>query len=383
MKLTLCLTNAHSPRCNVNVARRDRHRTIAHVSRLHICLALFLLIGLGGCGNLATGLPVSSGGSPILPTDPAYNKEIQINYLGAGGVLFKRGDDVILTAPFFSNPSIPRVAFGHIEARPEQIDHFLKPVSAYLAPVDAVLVGHAHYDHLMDIPYIKKNYLPSARIYGSDAAKNTLLAELDAKDLTSVQDKPIGESTKAGHWWYVSKNRIRFMALKSEHAPVFLHLKFFEGNYEQPLKEIPRRATGWVEGQTLGYLIDFLNADGKVDFRIHYQDSASTHPLGFPPPLDQLPDPRPVDLAIICMPGFDQVPDFPEEIVKRLQPHYVVVIHWENFFRLLPDDRKDLRTLPTVNAEGFIARLDAALKSTNPASSYTLPARGAWLRFVP
>jgi hypothetical protein len=66
-----------------------------------------------------------------------------------------------------------------------------------------------------------------------------------------------------------------------------------------------------------------------------------------------------------------------------LQPHYVVVIHWENFFRLLPDDRKDLRTLPTVNAEGFIARLDAALKSTNPASSYTLPARGAWLRFVP
>ena len=181
----------------------------------------------------------------------------------------------------------------------------------------------------------------------------------------------------------VSKNRIRFMALKSEHAPVFLHLKFFEGNYEQPLKEIPRRATGWVEGQTLGYLIDFLNADGKVDFRIHYQDAASTHPLGFPPPLDQLPDPRPVDLAIICMPGFDQVPDFPEEIVKRLQPHYVVVIHWENFFRLLPDDRKDLRTLPTVNAEGFIARLDAALKSTNPASSYTLPARGAWLRFVP
>ncbi len=353
--------------------------------RWYALLACFsiALVSLPGCGNLATGLPVSSGGTPLAHDDLAYKTEVQVRYLGAGGVLIKRGDDAILTAPFFSNPSIPRVAFGHIEALPEQIDHFLKPVSEYLLPVEAVLVGHAHYDHLMDIPHIKTTYLPVAKIYGSDAATNTLLAALKSNEVQSVQEKPIGDSTKAGKWWYVSNNRIRFMALKSEHAPVVLHLKFFEGNYDQPLSELPRRASGWVEGQTLGYLIDFLNTDGKVDFRIHYQDAASTHPLGFPPPLDQLQDARSVDLAIICMPGFDQVEEFPEQIVNRLKPRYALVIHWENFFRRLPDDPKDLHTLPTLNAERFLERLDKVLKDNNPSSFYKLPAPGTWLRFAP
>ncbi len=68
-----------------------------------------------------------SKGTEMPPSDPAYATTVQIRYLGAGGVVIKRGDDVLLTAPFFSNPSVPRVAFLEIGVVPEQVNRFLKP----------------------------------------------------------------------------------------------------------------------------------------------------------------------------------------------------------------------------------------------------------------
>jgi len=80
------------------------------------------------------------------------------------------------------------------------------------------------------------------------------------------------------------------------------------------------------------------------------------------------------------MPGFDQVEDYPEAIVKWLNPRHVVIVHWENFFELLPDDRTGLRTVPTEDAEGFLARLQAVLPE---GADFKLPAPGAWMHFAP
>lgn len=349
-------------------------------------LLTFALIGLPGCGGSISGLPVENGGAPLPPGDPAYQTAVQVKYLGAGGVLIKRGDDSLLTAPFFSNPSMLRVAFGELRPLPEQIERFLGPTGGKdLAGATAVLVGHAHYDHLMDVPYIKQKYLPRAKIYGSETMKNTLAGDptLKAADVESVEKDAwsVNMPEQSVKWWPEKGSpRMRFMALKSEHAPVFAGLKFFEGNYRDPLPALPTSAWGWLEGQTLAYLIDFLGADGKVEFRIHYQDAASTPPLGFPPQFSALPDQRPVDLAIVCMPGFDQVKDYPEKVIKRLQPRSVIIIHWENFFALLPDDPRDLRVVPTVNAERFLASLKSALPE---GASFKLPAPGTWMRYAP
>jgi L-ascorbate metabolism protein UlaG (beta-lactamase superfamily) len=372
----------------LNSASRTGQRLLACGSRMRAFLAgfvCFVLICLPGCSGPSTGLPVYIGGAELPPGDPAYQTEVQIKYLGAGGVMIRRGADVLLTAPFFSNPSILRVAFGEIAARPDQIDHFLGSTGGSIADATAVLVGHAHYDHLMDVPYIKKIYLPQATIYGSETMRNTLAGDrtLSTDDVVSVEEKKedVGTAERPGKWWPAGP-RLRFMALRSEHAPIIAHLKFFEGNYTEPLKELPTRAFGWREGQTLAYLIDFMSADRKtVEFRIHYQDAASNEPLGFPPSSFADPaDDRPVDLAIVCMPGFDQVKDYPEAIVKRLKPRFVVIIHWENFFELLPDDPKDLRTVPTEDAQRFLARLQAVFPE---ADRVKLPAPGAWMRFAP
>jgi hypothetical protein len=232
----------------------------------------------------------------------------------------------------------------------------------------------------MDVPYIKSRYMPRAKVYGSTTMRNTLLAfkELKSDDIVSVQDGA-GTHEAPGKWWHDPSGRVRFMALVSEHAPIVFGLKFFEGAYDAPLTDPPRRAYQWREGQTLAYLIDFLAADGKtVEFRIHYQDAASTPNLGFPPPAQ--PDDRRVDVAIVCLPGFDQVRDYPTGIVGRLKPRFVVGTHWEDFFALLPNEPKDLHTVPTLDAHRFIEKLRTALPQD---AEFRLPVRGVWMRFPP
>lgn len=346
-------------------------------------LACGWLLGIAGCSGPSTGLPVYSGGTELPPSDPAFPTTVQVKYLGAGGVVLKRGTDVLLTAPFFSNPSIPRVAFGTIEALPEQIDRFLGGPANGLAGATAILVGHAHYDHLMDVPYVKTRYLPDVKVYGSMTMKNTLAGaptlQGKAADIISVEGD-VGTHQREGKWWYASP-RLRFMALESEHAPIFAGIKFFEGNYDTPLATLPTRAYGWREGKTLAYLIDFLSADGQsVEFRVHYQDAASTAPLGFPPMFARPADQRRVDLALVCMPGFDQVPHYPEALMTRLKPRAVVLIHWEDFFAPLPEASRDLRTVAGEDAPKFLARLQAVMPSD---ATFKLPAPGAWMAFSP
>ena len=169
------------------------------------------------------------------------------------------------------------------------------------------------------------------------------------------------------------------MAIQSEHAPHFFGIKLYAGKVSEKLDRLPKRAWGWKEGQTFAYLIDFLGEDGSIDFRIHYQDAASNPPWGFPPPLESR-DPKRVDVAIVCVPGFDRARSYPEGIIRRIQPRFVILGHWEDFFRPRTGDPEDLRVVPLTDPNVFIARMKKVLPSD---SHWTMPRPGAWLRLKP
>jgi hypothetical protein len=73
----------------------------------HSALGAFLF--LAGCAGSIANLLVYPGSPEIPCCEPDYYRHVQIKYLGAGGYLIRRGDDVLLTAPLFSNPSLFRV----------------------------------------------------------------------------------------------------------------------------------------------------------------------------------------------------------------------------------------------------------------------------------
>ena len=95
----------------------------------------------------------------------------------------------------------------------------------------------------------------------------------------SLNDRA-GDSESEGEWVTVSGGRIRFMALRSDHAPHFQGIELYEGFYRSRRTALPVFAWDWVGGETLAYLIDFLDENGDVEFRIHYADATSSPPDG-------------------------------------------------------------------------------------------------------
>jgi hypothetical protein len=340
-------------------------------------LALWSILCLSSCAPSLTQLPISKGVALSPSVDGEGRPPLQIKYLGSGGFLLQRRKDVILTAPFFSNPSLFRVLFWSIHADPGQINAFLPPV----AEVKAILVGHAHYDHLLDIPYIAQERAPSAIIYGNQTAIHILTAVLPSERLVALDGNGTTPSL-LGQWQPIPGTHVRIMAVKSAHAPHVCVLggciSVFQGDVAQPLDRLPRTAWGWKEGQTLAYLIDFLEDDGTVAFRVHYQDAASGAPSGFPPlPADEQ---KVVDVAILCVPGAPYVKEYPQGIVGYLKPRYVLLAHWEDFFRPRTGDPGDVHVLPVgTDPKDFMAQV----KNAWPLAEPLMPLPGSWVQFSP
>jgi len=295
---------------------------------------------------------------------------LELTYLGAGGFLMRWNGHAILTAPFYSNPGLLQVGLGlPIAPDTELIDRHLPAV----ADVEAILVGHAHYDHLMDAVYVAEAHAPRAVFYGNQTMAHILAARPPLRGRVVALDGEAGDWWQAGRWRYVAGRSIRIMALRSEHAPHFAGLTMFGGSVDADQEQLPRTAYGWKEGQTFAFVIDFLDADGSVRQRIHYQDAGSNPPAGLPPPtgatfID------PVDVAILCAASFGQVDDYPEAVVRQLHPHTVILGHWESFFQSF---ERPLQAVPLTDTKELALRLTAVMPE---GARWHTPRPGAKMR---
>jgi hypothetical protein len=258
---------------------------------------------------------------------PAGADAVQMTYLGVGGWIFQRGRDQVVAAPLFTNPSFLRTGLAGIRSDTVAVDRNLANFDVSAAA--AILVGHAHYDHLLDVPRVARRQAPRAVILGSRTVKNTLGTWSGVAERVVLVDALAGDKDHPGTWVDLSP-RLRVLPLRSHHAPHFDGYTLYKGTTDRPLAEEPRWATEWLDGPTYAFLVDFLDADGTVAFRIYYQDAVAAPPRGFAP--DALMAERPVDVAIFVPATFDQVDWHPEAFVANLRPRWVLLGHWENFF---------------------------------------------------
>ncbi len=335
------------------------------------------ILGLAGLvaavASCTTLVGTSSPQRGTIPCCTAARDALELQYLGTGGWLIRYGRDELLTAPFFSNPSAAGALVGSIKPDTTAIDAAL----AVLEPLDdvrAVLVGHAHYDHLLDVPRVLQR-TPSASVFGSNTMANILAGApgLDPTRVHSIEDSLSGTGDGA-RWVNVAGSNIRFLPLLSDHAPHFQGIEVYDGEVLEPLRELPNRASGWRGGTTLAYLIDFLDDDGSVAFRIHYVDAAASFP-GAMPPVFAPPDYHRIDVQILCAPSYAEVDDYPEGIIGAARPRVALVGHWEDFFA--PWTQTPDRSVRGSDLNGFTNRLRDALPR---GSEWTLPNPGDWVR---
>lgn len=299
---------------------------------------------------------------------------VTMTYLGVGGWLIDTGRSQLLTAPLFSNPGLVQTGLATIDADSVAIESALVALSTpSLARVSAILVGHAHYDHLMDVPYVARRHAPEALVLGNTTVKHTLAPfAADGLDTSRVVDvtASTADLEGGGRWISVAPD-LRVLPLRSDHAPHFQGVTLYAGTRDRPMPFKPRSAQEWLEGETLAWLIDVLGEGDEVRFRIYYQDAVAREPMGFMPrDLDA------VDVAILVPATYAEADWQPEALIENTRPKHVLLGHWENFFEPVTTRPEPV---PFTLLKDFRLRLRRALDGDD--GRWSLPRPGATFVF--
>jgi len=340
--------------------------------RLARAALLLMAIYSAGCATFSIKTdrcPAYPAPAPAPGTDRG---QVRIQYLGVGGYLVQRGDDVVLFGPVYSNPSLLEAMGDHqIRTNRALVDRLL-PREA--AKASAIVIGHSHYDHLMDTPYIANTYATAAKVYGSRTT-----ASLIAAAIPEARVMDVGPAAAAQRHIDIEQGagapaRMRLWPIRSEHSDQFrvkvpltgVNIPFhvWRGEVSEPLSALPATSSGWAEGEVYAYLLDFLDDQGQVEFRIYYQDVGTDAPVGFPWGGKEPPDGKRVDVSLICLGGdFEHLHDHPEGIIKATRPRFLLLGHWENFF--VPQDdicrTGKVAAIPLQDTHYFIRRATAAM----------------------
>jgi L-ascorbate metabolism protein UlaG (beta-lactamase superfamily) len=88
----------------------------------------------------------------------SQHPSVIFRWLGIAGMEFTFGNHTLLIDPFLSRPPLRNVFFGRVSPEPQRIEEIIKTA-------DQLLITHAHYDHLLDVPVIARK--TGARVFGS------------------------------------------------------------------------------------------------------------------------------------------------------------------------------------------------------------------------
>ncbi len=313
---------------------------------------------------------------------------IQIFYSGCGGFLFKDQESALLLDPYFSNLSpLLLLPFKKLKSDTTLIDSFFKRVLSNTRDetgvIKGILIGHSHYDHLADIPAIYNRNLQkgSTPIIGSETTHHILAAAgiEETRQILNPYNSQVSNSEKDSYdRFLIADGQIRITPILSEHAPHFAGVKILSSKkIDKEVKRFPRKVSQLPEGDNYNFLIDFLDENGEIKFRIFSNaGSACTAGVGFPE--SEILAEKEVDVLLLCVANYNQVKGYPEALIEEIQPRHIILNHWENFFRPIEKLQRRPATVPATNVRKLIQELEAW---ENPNLNFTLPQPGTELIF--
>jgi L-ascorbate metabolism protein UlaG (beta-lactamase superfamily) len=277
----------------------------------------------------------------------AAGAEVSVRWLGVAGFTLTSGTTTLAEDPFFSRPGMLSTLFQRYVPDESVLGRLLGPDSPApeLAHASLYLVGHSHYDHLGDVPWL------AARTQGRVLGSATTVAI--ARGYGLAPDEAIEANPDA----LVDEGPFEVRVFASRHAKVLFGRVPFEGTLEEP-PETPIRTSAFVLGDARGYLV----TERSSGTRIVLLSSAAVDPEALAALGEEV---APVDLLLPAALGRDA--DYARQLVAALRPRLVVPHHFDGLFTPLDD--------PEAGApqdEADLAAFEAELRAAAGAEGVSL-----------
>lgn len=240
---------------------------------------------------------------------------LELRWLGVAGFALTYEGTTVLIDPYVS-----RIPLGDmLRRRPIASDP--TAVDRWLPRADAVLVGHTHFDHAVDVAPVARR--DGATVYGSRSARHLM-------DLYGMADQAI--VVEPHQRYEIGPFEVTFVP--SVHSKLFLGRSVPNGG------EITCEHAGALTSQAYecGQVWGIHIAVGGVT--LYHQGSADL--------LDDEVRHRGVDVFLCGVAGRQFTPDYLDRMLPRLDPHRIVITHHDDFF------------VPLGDPQGFAFGVDVA-----------------------
>jgi L-ascorbate metabolism protein UlaG (beta-lactamase superfamily) len=254
---------------------------------------------------------------------------VTVRWLGVAGFTLTSGETTIAHDPFLSRPGLLRTFLRLYVPDETVLGRFVGPESPApeLARAQLYLVGHSHYDHLGDVPWL------AARTQGRVLGSETTAAIARGYGLAP------GETIVAGPGAVIEEGAFAVHVFASAHARVLFGRVPLAGSLGEP-PEAPIHAHSFVLGDARGYLV----RERASGLRVVLLSSAGSDPAALAAIGREF---APVDLLLPAALGRE--PDYAAQLVRSLRPRLVVPHHFDDFFTPIdqpqagaPQDEEDL-----------------------------------------
>ena len=228
-----------------------------------------------------------------------------VRWLGVAGLEFSFGDHILLIDPFLSRPPLRNVFMGRVYPDIQLIKENIKKA-------DHILITHAHYDHVLDVPAIAKQ--TGALVYGS----------ANVCRLLQVHQVPLAQSLIVHAFGEIKLPYAYVRVIPARHPFI---PGYHSGKLIDNLKP-PLHLRDYRMDKCFSYLIEFEY------LKLLVWSSISTEHA------------QPADVLFLRSVASQ---DWYDKMIEVVQPRLVIPTHWDDFFRTLSQPIRPFFAPPTLS----------------------------------
>lgn len=263
---------------------------------------------------------------------PTGRGPVRVTWLGTAGFAIEHAGTTVLIDPYLTRASLPRLIAAPLRSDPAA-------VARHAPRADAIVAGHTHFDHVLDVPAIAR--ATGARVFGSRSCAALCRADgVPEAQVVDVEGSMRGEPVRAE----VGPFSLRFVP--SVHSAFMLGRVPFPGEIGD-CEQVPMRAERYRCGAVFGVE---LRVAGKTLYHLGSADLLDARA------------PRDVDLLMMCVAGWTATARFADRVMGAFTPRAIVLSHWDDFLSPMSAGARMLPAMQLPRLVEGLARVDPSVR---------------------